>query len=432
MKDFDEQNYDAIVEELEKVPVPQDKLAEARTVSFIRGQREKVRRKRAWQGVAMAAVFVLLFVTSIRISPAFAREVAKIPGFAPLVEMIAYDKGMKDILVNDYYEELDITKTKNGLTYSLIGVIADESGMVLSTQLLAPFDIHQLHVKNVEIVHNGKPLKASMTYGWADQQEPTNTIDSKIEIISKESIDYTNSTFELKISLTDEWQTTFSIPFSINRELAKSEEYTLDEVVEIDGQLINVKSLKVSPLRTELRLSVDPTNTMRILGFETIQLIDEKGEVWGAIEDGVIGTGSLLNGEVSYFIQSNYFRQPKSLTIRLGKVQALPIGQDYIEVDFLTKKVLYAPPFDGLDIRVLDFNTIEVKSTMISDFSDAVDMNGENVYIIGGTHMAISEGRTNESTYSFNLRGATNPIRIYFNQYENYLQGSAEIKVPLK
>ncbi|MFJ7953396.1 DUF4179 domain-containing protein [Lysinibacillus sp. NPDC096418] len=438
MKQINDQDYEVFVKELECVPVPHDALSEARTASFLRRKKERVRRKRALKSAALIAVLVLIFVVSIRVSPVFASTVAKIPGFAPIVDMITYDKGIEDILSNDYFEEMGITKTKNGLTFTLAGVIADETGMVLSYQLSAPYNIHELETKNVEILQNGKPVIESMTYGWASIP-PTKTIESTIQLMSTNRvIDYSNPNFELQITFKDEHLTSFVFPFSIEKAVAKSKEYKINDVVEIDGQKIIIESLKISPLRTELQLTASSSNSMRILGFETIEVFDERGEEWGSIKNGFSGTGTLLEGKVSYFIQSNYFREPKSLTIRLGKVQALPKGQDYIDVDFLAKKVLYAPKFEGLAIRVGTYNTIEVKvptaleDRMLNHFYQAVDANGEIYHPNESSFLSPDKARLVQSTYTFDMPGAVNPVRIYFHEYENYLQGEAEIKVPLQ
>ena len=438
MKHVNDQEYETFVKELECVPVPHDALAEARTASFLRRKKEKVQRKRVWKSLALVALFMLVFVASIRISPAFASTMAKIPGFAPLVDMITYDKGIEDILSNDYFEELGTTKTKNGLTFSLNGVIADETGIVLSYQLSAPYNIHELETEKVEILQNGKPVIGSMTYSWPPIP-PTKTIESTIQLMStNQAIDYSNPNFELQITFKDEHQTSFALPFSLEKTVVKSKEYKIKKEVEIEGQKIIIESLKISPLRSELQLAVSPANSMRILGFDTIEVFDERGEKWGSIKNGLSGTGTLLDGNVSYFIQSNYFREPKSLTIRLGKVQALPKGQDFIDVDLLANKVLYAPDFEGLAIQVENHDTIEVKvptaleNRMINYFFQAVDDNGEMYYSNGSSHRGPDDAQFIHATYTFDMLEAANPVRIYFNQYENYLQGEAEIEVPLQ
>ncbi|MEH7524024.1 DUF4179 domain-containing protein [Bacillus sp. JJ1503] len=432
---MNEKEYAALKDELNSIPVPKEALSYARTNGLKRVQNERHSRKK-WTGMlTITAALILILITTIRVSPAFAQAVAKIPGFAPLVEMIAYDKGIEDILKNDYYEELNITETKNNLTFTLLGIIADESGMIINYELEAPFEIHDLHTKGVEIKQNKKGLEAGLTFSWYGK-EPTNHIEDTIEVTASKNIDFTNPNFELSITFKDEHETTFNIPFSLQKEIAKSKNYKLDQTVEIDDQKLTVKSLRISPLRAKLDIAVDSANTMQILQIKSMRLLDEKGEVWGTITNGVSGFGGMRDGDAALFFQSNYFREPKSLTLEINDVQALPKGKDYIEVDFLKKKVFYIPDNVNVNIEIESNNTIRAtykskeENHFYQMFFQAVDANGETVDTNGSTN-TNSNGMV-ESTYTFDTSNKTNPIRIYFNSYENYLKGSATVTIPLK
>jgi len=431
---MNEKDHATLREELESISVPKEALSNARANGLKRAQRERRSRKRWTTSFAITAAFVLIFVTSIRVSPAFAQAVARIPGFTSLVEMIAYDKGIEDILNNDYYEKLSITETKNHLTLTLLSAIADESGMIINYQLEAPNDIHELNTKNIEIKQNGENLEAALSYLMSGK-EPTNHIEDIIEISSNKKMDYTNPNFELSITFKDKLETTFTIPFTLQKEIAKSKEYKLDKKIEIDGQKFTLKSLKISPLRAKLDISLDATNTMQILKFNTMELLDEKGEKWGTIQNGISGFGTERDGEVSYLFQSNYFREPENLTLKIENVQALPKGKDYIEVDFEKKEVVYLPEAVDLKIEVVGSGTMNANyhkrtPNQKQMFFPAVDANGETVDHNGSSYSYKDD--LVESTYTFDTIGKTNPIRIYFNSYDNYLNGSANVEIPLK
>ena len=435
MSSLNEKDYSKLKEELNSIAIPKEALTYAKTSGLKRVKNERRRQKR-WIGtIAATAAFMIIFITSIRVSPAFAQAIAKIPGFAPLVEMIYYDKGMEDILKNDYYEEIYLTETKNNLSFTLLGVIADESGMIINYELDAPYQIHDLDTKAVTIKQNGKELDASIQYSWF-AKEPTNHIEEIIEVTANEKINYTNPNFELSITFKDEHETTFDIPFTLQKEIAKSKNFQLNKVVELDGQKLTIKSLRISPLRAQLDIAPDPDNTMQILQIKSMRLLDEKGEEWGTITNGFSGFGSLRDGEASLFFQSNYFREPKSLKLEIKDVQALPKGKDYIEVDFLKKEVLYIPDNLDVNIDVSSYDTIFVKYKTkeiyhsYQMFFQAADANGEAVDSNG--HTGSSGLEMVESTYSFNTRGKANPIRIYVNSYEHYLKGSASLEIPLK
>lgn len=430
-----EKEYTSLKEELNSIPMPKEALTNARKMGLKKIHNERQNRKRWSTMLAASVALILIFLTTIRVSPAFAQAVAKIPGFAPLVEMIAFDKGIEDVLKNNYYEELNITETKNHLTFSLLGIIADESGMMINYKLEAPFDIHELETNKVEIKQDHKGLEAAISYSWFEN-EPTNHIEEVINVSSSKNIDYTNPNFEFTITFKDEHETTFNIPFSLQKEIAKSKVYQLNQSVEIDDQKFTVKLLRISPLRARLDISVEPENTMQILQIRNMRLLDEKGEEWGTITNGITGFGGMRESEASFFFQSNYFREPKKLTLEISDVQALPKGEDYIEVDFLKKEVLYVPDSADVHIDILGNSTVQAKQQIKKQnhiyqmFSKAIDAKGETVETAGMTHHTSDE--TTDSTYSFKTNNKTNPVRIYFHSYENYLKGSATVEIPLK
>ncbi|TQR39587.1 DUF4179 domain-containing protein [Lysinibacillus sphaericus] len=435
MKQVEKHDYDVFVKELAKIDIPHEHLEESHRKSVIRFQKEKRNRQRIWKSIAVTCALLLLFVTSIRVSPAFASTIAKIPGFAPLVEMITYDKGVKDILHNNYYEELGLSQTKNGVSFTLQGVIADETGMILPYTFSAPFDVRDLATKKMELRLNGEVLPAGISYSWYSEKETT-LIEDKFAASFKNPINYDNANFELYIQFADEKQTEFTIPFSLKKPIAKTKSYVLNEIMSFEGQQITIKSVSISPLRTGVTIALDPHNDQRILGFDDIRLLDEKGEEWTTINNGITATGDFMDGEATFFMQSNYFREPKKLTLSIGKVKALPKGQDFIEVDFNQKKVLSKPPLPGLKVQVnKHMVTVNVPTSYenknIGLLGTAIDANGETVYSNSASYHRPDE-YVIEQTETYDMKGVVNPVRINFSHYENFLDGTQTIDIPLK
>ncbi len=435
MKQVKKHDYDTFVKELAQIDIPYEQLEKSRRKSVIRFRKEKRNRQRTWKSIAVTCALLLLFVSSIRVSPAFASAIAKIPGFAPLVEMITYDKGVKDILQNSYYEGLGLSQTKNDLSFTLQGVIADETGMILPYTFSAPFDVHDLKTKKMELRLNGDVLPAGVNYSWYSEKD-TPLIEDKFEFIFQDPINYDNANFELYIQFADEKQTEFTIPFSLKKPIAKTKTYVLNEKMSFQDQQITVKSVSISPLRTSITIALDPNNEMRILGFDDIRLLDEKGEEWTTINNGLTATGNLIDGEETIYMQSNYFREPKNLTLSIEKVKALPKGQDFIEVDFNQKKVLSQPSLPGLKVQVnKQMVTMNVptsyKNKNIGLLGTAIDANGKTVYSNSGSSHRPDE-YVIEQTEIYDIKGVVNPVRIYFTHYENFLDGTQTVDIPLK
>lgn len=432
---MNENQFEKLTQELENIAVPKEKLSNARHQGYRQYQRNQKKKIKTFKKVITVAVILFVFIISVRVSPAFAQTIAKIPGFAPLVEMITHDKGAKDILDNKYYEELGIVQTKNGLTLTILGTVADESGMIIFYQLEAPYDISELEMEEFRLTQNGKETEASRSFSWA-AKDPTKIIKEKLEIVASTKMNYSNPNFEVYLAFGDPKRTTFTIPFTLTKPIEPTKLYEVNQTLDINGQTIHVESLSISPLRAEIKLTADPQNTMQILQIDEVKVFDENGEEWGKMNNGIVGFGGFREETNSIFIESNYFRKPKSLTLELNKVEALPKGQDYVEIDFLKQEIVKMPDLKDFNLSIRGKDTIDIlykgsPSHHKQLLSEVIDANGQQFYSNGHSSTS-SETGIYESTYTFDLEGAVNPVKIYFWSYPSYLKGSAKLEIPLK
>ncbi|MGE7023562.1 DUF4179 domain-containing protein [Solibacillus cecembensis] len=437
MTHWDDEKMHKLTEQLNGITVPKQALQQARNNAHRKKQRHRKKIRRTWQTVAIVAAMFFIFITSVRVSPAFANAVAKIPGLSPIIELIAHDKGLEDIVANDYYEEILVSETQNDLTFTILGVIADETGMLLSYKIASPNDLKGLRLDHVEMMHDGKQIEAGVSYGWSGQHKPVYEIENTISLDATDPIDYSNRDFVLKVNLRKEQQMTFNIPFTLKNNIVKTKHYVLDEKIVIEGQIIEVKSLAISPLRAGIKIAVDPNNTMQILQFNDMKLIDEKGEDWGTIQNGTTGFGTIRDGEVTLFMQSNYFREPKKLTLVIPEIEALPKGEDFITVDFDKQQVLYQPELLDIPIQFRDRNTLvysypikdENKST--SFFSQGVDANGKEIHKRLWGYSESENTLENSAQFEAYEGEMTNPVTILVDRFPNYLKGEVRVEVPL-
>lgn len=440
MTKWDEEKLENFSQQLDHISVPKNALQQARLNAQRRHQRDRKKIRRTWQSVALVAVILLVFVTSVRISPAFANAVAKIPGLSPIVHLIAFDKGLADIVDNEYYEEIMISDTQNDMTFTLLGVIADESGMLLSYKIAAPFDLQHVGLGHVELMHGDAEIDAGTGHSWTGQHEPVYEIENTISVTAFNLLDYTKRDFELRISFENQQEVNFMIPFTLKEDIVKTKQFMIHEKVVIDGQVIEVEDLKISPLRAEIKLAVDPDNTMQVLQFNGLKLVDEKGEDWGTIRNGSVGFGSIRDGEVIIFIQSNYFREPKELTLAIPEIEALPKGEDFITVDFDKKQVLYQPELLDITIHFKEANTFhyhypyengEVRGDKTL-FSHGIDAAGKDVYMNSSWYSGNGGGYESGHSYEAAEGEITNPVELPIQTFHRYLSGGLEIEVPIQ
>ena len=86
-------------------------------------------RRGVWSAI-VAAILLITVVTSIRAIPAFADVVASIPGMEKIVALIQDNKGLQAAIDNEYYQLLNHSIDKDGVTLTLDGAIADEQEMI--------------------------------------------------------------------------------------------------------------------------------------------------------------------------------------------------------------------------------------------------------------------------------------------------------------
>ena len=135
--------------------------------------------------------------------------------------------------------------------------------------------------------------------------------------------------------------------------------------------------------------------------------------------------------------ESNYFREPKSLTIVFDDIEAIPKEEDYIVVDWAQRKVLQQPDF--LQINILEiresyelvYGKNQFKDRWIAVFGEMIDVNNN---VFDSNEMWFSEGEEGTQfgqMYEVN-EPVVNPVRIEIKRYENYLNGEASVKFSLK
>lgn len=385
--------------------------------------------------ISVALLFLIL-CGSVRYSSNIANAIAQIPGMKPFVEMVAVNKGMEDILQNNYFEEINASQTINGDTLTVTGVIADEYGMIISYKYESQEDLYNITGIRADLKQGNELIQAAVGYSWTALAENTFTTENTIHVTASDGIDYTVRNFELTFSLSEQPESVFTIPFSIENDIKPSKHYVINEQLEIDGQKFTVHELILSPIRAQLKMSIDPSNTMKILNFGDIRLLNETGEVWGGIKDGVVGFGSFEDETFILMLESNYFRTPKSLTIEFNEVEALHKDNAYIEIDWNEKQILYQPNNLAIDMTLQDNYEITYTLTNYKDnehkrvFDKMIDAKGavyySNVFWISSHELYQEIGQT------FDVKKPpVNPVTLEIARYENYLQGSDSLTIPL-
>ncbi|MGE6515807.1 DUF4179 domain-containing protein [Lysinibacillus sphaericus] len=414
------------------IDVPKEKLQQVRMDMFRKVQREKRAKKRI-VSVAIVSLFCLSLLFSIRVSPTIASHVAKIPGFQVIVSAVVRDKGIKDIVDNEYYEEINVTQSKNGLSLTLQGVIADTSGLVLYYDADGSFDISELQLEEVQLFQGDEKIKGGGSF-TSNQSNQTH-ISSTVEYGFSEPFAYTSKDFKVVFRFydKDKGNIEITIPFSLQNEIAKEKTITANRTVDVEGQKFTITQIRRSPLKTALDIEVDEANTMQILSLDDIAVETENGERREGIKYAMAMGRNIHDGKFTLYLQSNYFHDSDSLKIIIGAVHAVPKGEDFIEVDFGIKEVLTKPDYLDWDISVTQ-QSVSVAAKKWDDrrrhtfLNSAVKADGTTLKYTGGSF-------SDDDEYLFateNFENYDGKAKIYLSYYFNPIGENIELNIPLK
>ncbi|MFJ7661122.1 DUF4179 domain-containing protein [Lysinibacillus sp. NPDC097162] len=411
------------------IDVPKDKLHQIRMDTFRKVKREKRKKKRI---VSVAIVFLccLSLLFSIRVSPTIASQIAKIPGFQAIVSAVARDKGIKDIVDNNYYEEINETQTKNDLSLTLQGVIADHSGLVLYYDADAPFE---LFLEKVQLFQGDDEIECgcSFTQNASNQTK----ISSSVEYSFSEPIAYTSKDFKAVFHFNDKdkGNIEITIPFSLQNEIAQEKVFNANRTVDVQGQKLTIKQIRRSPLKLALDIEVDEENTMQIIALEDIAVVTESGERRETDRNRSSIYRNNSNGKFTVYLQSNYFDDPESLKLIIGAVQAVPKGEDFIEVDFATQKIISKPDYLDWDISV-EQQSLKTAAKKWDNrerhmfFESALKADGTVLEFAGGSYSDDDEYLYATETFK-NYDGKA---KILIDYFFNPIGQNIELKIPLK
>lgn len=442
MYENEEKKLNDFKDRLQHIPLPLEAADGAIMQGLERAKSEKLqtraKRKRTLWSLAAVALIILTLVTSIRVSPAFASAVASIPGMEKFVELIQNDKGLQAVFENEYYQPIGESQTIGNATLTIDGVILDESGMNIFYTIESAVEMDDIVINPLALKNKQEIPPDGVSWHHSDFEEGSPKIFQDVlsykfsESTKFEKLDFT---LELQIKV-DGNEFDFSVPLTVPENVKPSIVYEVQEEVEVEGQKFTVEEVTVHPLRVGIRLSFDPENTKKILQFEDIRLEDENGEAWSSIANGISASGDIDDGEIVYYLQSNYFETPENLYLRINKMQAVDIEDSYFLVD-TDKNLLVHSPKDG-KLELIDSNRtgfeMILKRDDHSEYTYGIDKkitdtNGKAMEIQNSGITSIYEGKQ-DINIGFNDNGYTNPVRVDLAAYPNYING--DVKIELK
>jgi hypothetical protein len=418
--------------ELDNIAISLDSLDNAIMAGFKKAKTENRKRIRKMRGIysfVTAALILIGLFSSIKISSAFASYISEIPGMEKIVERIRNDKGRMAAVENNYYQQINASDEKDGLKVTVDGVIADEKQMLFFYTLNSKEKLKEIEIDKINLrAKDGTRLyEAGITYGKHNSEEGEKSFNGEFEFMFEAPLTVKEYVIDVETKGKK-----FSIPFTL-KDFKGKKEYAVNKTMELEGQKINVEKIIVYPLSVAVQLENDPSNTKQILALEDLHLEDENGEVWGGINNGVVSTGS-YDEKQEFYLQSNYFHQPKKLYLVLNKAQAVEKDELNLIVDTKKLAILKQPKNNLLsNMRIegndLVFDLAEKKEFGFI-FGTITDANGKEI-------QSHSQNSGFDFNKGINILGLDisqfgsykNPITIKLSHYPSWIHGESKIRI---
>lgn len=423
------------------------------------GQVKKKKNKiRIFANVAALIIFVILSA-SIRISPVFASYISKVPGLQYLVDLIHFDKGISDAVENDFIQNINMSQEHEGLVFTVKDMIIDNSKCILFYSIKNKTDHKFVNIVDIKLKdENGKDVIAVsnldlfVNKNMMDQKELLGKVDfnfsneetiipERLFIVVKLQDEYTDGPIahDKRNILASTW--TYNIPIDKEKIETMKVVYNLNQSFKIEGQKVFFKTVTITPTQIAAEIEYDKSNSKKILGYDDIEIINESGEKWATIMNGVSGTRKDDDHQTLFF-QSNYFTNPKELYIRGSSIKALDKDKLKVIVD-VDKKVLLKSPDDKLTLKSvvtavgngtsLEFGLLRdklmYKNRGYSVFGDFEDSNG-NIF----SPKTISARTSDDPNQSiiFNISTESkfkNPISLTIFDYPARIKGDFKVQI---
>ncbi|MCO1604221.1 DUF4179 domain-containing protein [Desulfosporosinus nitroreducens] len=421
---------------------------------------QKVWHFRKWTTL-VACFLMVAFITTARVSPAVAAVLHQIPGLGYIVELINYDKGLQSAVENDFILPLGVSEEHENIVFTVDGIIMDEASLVIfytveNKRGEGTFDFSEVRLFD----EMGEPLK-EISIGHSSSGEPDEDGDGKIQ--SRINVNFYDNTvipnrLSLKVKLREIFQ---DVPFDPSSQLPSTWEitipvdkdkfvgmktvYEVNQSVVIEGQRITFEKVTVYPTRMALNVSYDPANSKKIFAFDDLTLVNEEGEEWGSIINGVSGSYPDEN-RVILFFQSTYFTQSRKLFLQGKSLRAMDKESLRITLDLEQERILVGPPNLVLDNVIKNSSEKEkelifsLKTNPLYDEKrgfcvfpfEFIDARGNSFEIKGQSTATHSDKPGYDKTLWLTLpdnQSYQSPITFQIQDYPSRITGEFDIRI---
>ncbi|MGO4369400.1 DUF4179 domain-containing protein [Paenibacillus sp. 2TAB19] len=425
--------------ECEMLSMEEDKLDAAIRHGLERGRRHTVTRsrRRISLKLGLSAVCILLLLTAfVRVSPSFAAIIKEIPGFTGFVELIEGDKTLVSALDNEFIQPMSLTDEKNGFKLTVNGVIADDNRLVILYTGEGPGITSETEIEDFKLLkENGEGVRGAIGFSQlrSDDKKDAGSVLYDYFDVSLQDGEVMPEKVDLNVKLKGQWLQ-LSVPIDHARFAGMREEIAVNEVIELNGQRLTVKSAVITPLQVRVIVEADPSNLLQTNGMIDAVLKDEKGRIY----KWKTGMGD-YHTEMVYHFQSSYFSKPKKLTFKADGVYMSDRDRLFV-INTETGQTSETPDnritYNGkqedgdgyvlqIDMANLDETEQKLGYTFLEHQGSFTDASGKTYNLLDkdGTQIKWSAGGLEPASYYYKIPIADyiQPLTFRVQQYPGYI-----------
>lgn len=440
-------------------------------IEFGIAQGQALRRKKIRRGRLMLAACLLIaaLLVPIRVSPAYAALVSKIPGLEYIVRLINYDRGLVSAVQNNFVQHINLSDEHEGVVFTVKDIIIDESRMVMFYSLVdkgkhKPIDISEFRFFGPD----GTGLAVCSTWDGLIGQETHlgQGVDGKVELscgkdtvlpsqiivkarlreaLLQDSAEREPSPNNSEPGTNPEkgklLEPTWQVAIPVNRKMYQDlkDEYVLNHTVTVEGQKLTFTKVTIYPTRISIDVEFDPANTKKIFYFDDLCLVDEKGNKVAGIINGI--SGSQLDGtHQTLYFQSNYFDKPREIYLEGHSIRALDKALLDVKVDLINKKAVGQLP-DRLTLVDVKQSPGEWEIDWKLKVDPPDQSRGYSLFDslyndVDGREQSevqsgVVTGTTEQQIYIVipNKEAVSRPITLHINDYPSRIKGDFRVKI---
>lgn len=231
-------------------------------------------------------------------------QIAKISNFEPGL-MLAIENGiMQDVSINESSKNLKMTIQE---------VLMDDSGMMVFYSLENLGDYKEAILEEVVLEDENS---AEVAKGYFEVRDSILDISNLSKYQSRFIFDFDNNEIESNVNLVAKFSVknsddslekiSYTLPFEIDNKVfeGKKSKYIINENVSTNAGEITFKTLEEYPMRNVVRCEINELDNVKLLGFDSMAIIDEDGERYNYMYK----RGQRLYFSSSYYKPSDSFR----------------------------------------------------------------------------------------------------------------------------